>query len=58
MDGKCVQINGTFRHKSCFHVFINNEPWASLACNMCANIIFETSFRLRVVKEDKSIQKQ
>ena len=55
MDGKCMQINGTFRHKSCFRVSISNEPLAGLTCSMCANIPFETDFRLRVIREDKSI---
>ena len=58
IDGKCVQINGTFRHKSYFRVSSSNEPLASLTCTMCANIPFETDFRWRVVREDKSIQKR
>lgn len=59
MVGKCVQINGTFRHKSCLRTSISNEPWVGLiTCNIFANIPFETNFRSRVVGEDKFIKKQ
>ena len=37
MDGKYVQINTIFRHKSCFRVSISIEPCVGLTCNMCAN---------------------
>lgn len=58
MDGHAVQIDGTFRHRNCLRVSTTNEPWASLTCCMCAIILCLIDFRLRVMKEDKCVEKQ
>ena len=37
---------------------MSNEPWPHLTCSMCATIPCLTDFRLRVMREDKSIEKR
>jgi len=58
VDGYIVKINGTFRHHSCLRVSISNKPWASLTYTMCTTICYLTNFKLRVIRKDKSIEKQ
>ena len=58
LDGQCLKIIGTFRHRNCHRVSINSEPWTNLTCSICATIPFENDFRLWIMKEDKSIIKR
>jgi len=58
VDGHAVQINGTFRHCSCLRVSMCKEPWATLTCTIYTTISYLIDFRLRVIKEDKFIEKQ
>ena len=58
LDGQVVRISGTFRHRSCLRVSTNNTPWTGLTYSMCATIPCQTDFRLRVMREDKSIEKR
>ena len=58
VDGREVKTNGTFMHRSCLRVSTSNAPWAGLTCNMCATIPCQIDFRLRLMREDKSVEKQ
>lgn len=58
VDRACVQINGTFRHRSCLRMSMTNEPWKNLTCSECANIPFETDFTFRVVREERALEKR
>lgn len=58
VDGICVNINGTFRHRSCLRVSTDNKPWSNLTCSMCGSIPSLTDFKLRVIREDKCLTKR
>ena len=58
LERVCMRINGTFRHRSCLRVSMDNKPWDVLTCSMCAIILFQTDFKFRVLREDKCLTKR
>ena len=58
VDGKVVLVKGTFRHRNCSRFSISGDPFPDFACSMCSKIPAEGDFRLRVLREDKALEKR
>jgi hypothetical protein len=57
-NDKLHVISGCFRHKVCKRFSSSGEPFTDFTCNECCNIPQESDFRMRVVREDVSLEKR
>jgi hypothetical protein len=55
--GVSVAITGCFRHKLCMRLSVSRKPFADYSCAHCCTIPQESDFRIRVVREDLSLDK-
>ena len=52
-----VIVKGSFRHRKCKRISLSKEPFPGFTCSMCAAIVFETDFKLRVIREEHAVEK-
>jgi hypothetical protein len=57
-NDKLHVVSGCFRHKVCKRFSSSGEPFIDLTCSECCNILQESDFRMRVVREDISLEKR
>jgi hypothetical protein len=57
-SGSTVNISGTFRHVDCKRVSTSGSPFTDLTCCNCARILQERDFKMRVIREDSSLEKR
>jgi hypothetical protein len=57
-DGDSVHIRGTFHHRSCARFSIAGKPFVNLSCFFCSAIPLVKDFRMRVVREERSLEKR
>ena len=53
-----IQIDGSFRHRNCNRISSSGGSFDGLTCASCKRIPHELDFRMRVVREDKAIDKR
>lgn len=58
VNEKSVLVKGTFRHRQCSRISMSGSPFPNLTCSMCDQIPGCTDFRLRVVREERSLEKR
>ena len=56
--GDVVHVHGCFRHVSCKKISLTGEPFTDLTCSKCVRIPQEVDFRLRVIREEASLDKR
>jgi hypothetical protein len=56
--GISVAIHGCFRHKCCTRFSSSEEPFPNFSCMYCKTVPQESDFRMRVLREDASLQKR
>ena len=58
VDGSLVSVNGCFRHQQCVCFSASGKSFLDFSCGACTHIPLETNFRLRVVREDRALEKR
>ena len=53
-----VLVKGSFRHRSCRRFSSSNTGFFNFTCDMCESIVDESDFRLRVVREERALEKR
>jgi hypothetical protein len=58
VEGELKKICGAFRHRECVRFSSSGELFPNLTCSVCARIPHKMDFRMRVVREDRSLVKR
>lgn len=56
--GTLSKVKGTFRHARCSRFSMTSQPFERFTCSQCATITVQDDFRMRVVREEKSLEKR
>jgi hypothetical protein len=55
---RLLKVNGLFRYKECTGFCVRGEPFVGFICSKCDQIPQEFNLRMRVVCEDRTMEKR
>jgi hypothetical protein len=58
LEGGLLTVEGAFRHRNCLRISASDDGFENLTCTKCASIPSEDDFRMRVLREDRAIEKR